>query len=124
MVDSCATCFFYRDQSCHLNAPRLQKWPSVEPGQWCGEGADSGTGVSFSNSINSLAGPTGPPGPTGATGATGAAGANAPQIWINPGVGDGADGDYAFAIGGGDTVNQLQKRVSGSWTTLASHFAP
>lgn len=103
MVDSCGTCFYGRTVGgklvCALNAPSsvstlgantvAAQWLVVEPGFWCGQGADKDTGVSFSTSINSLpgivtgpagpSGPTGPTGPTGATGSTGTTGPTGPQ---------------------------------------------
>lgn len=60
MANTCANCFFYKPitSRCLCKAPQLvvphsvdEAWPQVDPGDWCGEGVDAGTGMSFAPGI-------------------------------------------------------------------------
>ncbi len=73
MTDTCASCkYFVAAPSsagiyagathCRAAAPRQvdpkigYTWPLVQSDEWCGEGADSGTGRSFSSDVNAVPG--------------------------------------------------------------------
>ena len=169
-------------------------WPQVADDWWCGEGADSSTGLSYGDGVSGIPG-TGGAGPgylassttsltiassgsvaastqlnlaytpgarvrltsTGSAawmegvvasydasglltftadlasgsgthtdwsinvaGNPGAAGAGN-TTWINAGPAEGADGDVNFTISG-TTVQNIQKRIAGVWTTEGSGF--
>lgn len=110
MTDSCATCFYYRDGACHFNAPFPNRFASVESTDWCGNGADVSTGLSFSAVVNSV------PGPGASAGHSVYSGPSTPPAF--PAV----DGDLYFYY----NVGTLQEiwAMNITWTLIANHFPP